>query len=239
MKTLLLKSLLCAVTGFFVLAATSYADPADEMSRSDTKGFNAYLASPAFDARQADFVKMAKGAFFKTCETVTLGERQVRLIKPVRIGDDGQPSDGVWKVSLSADGCGTARLLNAFFLAAQKKVVFLLTYPGTTDADPVLQRDTVMYVLTAASLQGAKCDVKTSLIINTHYDGEEKLSPAPGPAGDKLGLANVQKNETWTAEVCGHFYAVKVKYVRNLLGTNISTSNKEVTEISAEEARKR
>lgn len=234
-----MKSRACAAVGCFVLSCASYAGPADEMSRSDTKGFNAYLASPAFDSRQADFVKMAKDAFYKTCETVTLGERQVQLAKPVRIGDDGQPSEGVWKVSVPADGCGTARLLNAFFIANPKKVVFLLTYPGTTQADPFLQRDTVMYVLTAASLQDTKCDGKNRLIINTHYDGEEKLSLSPSPAQEKLGLANSQKNETWIAEICGHFYAVKVKYIPNLLGTNISTSNKEVSEISAEEARKR
>jgi hypothetical protein len=232
MKTILFAAALaCAMPAF--------ADARDGMATAEQAGFDAYLASPAYAARLGDLVTMAKPVFFAGCETLAQEKPGTIVLKPVHMGSDGAPKDGMWKSSVPVNGCGKGRIVNAFFLVGgDNKVHFLLTHPGTTMADPTLQRDTVMYVQMAAV--GKSRDCKTRNIVNTRF------VPVAAPSEDsKTGAALLQVvptgpqlNEVWTVDACGKFLEVPVHYLKSMTGTTITASDAEVVEITPEQAAK-
>jgi hypothetical protein len=232
MKTILfLAALACAMPAF--------ADARDGMAEAERAGFDAYLASPVYAARLADLVAKAKPLFFAGCETLAQEKTGTIVLTPVHMGTDGIPKDGKWKSSVLVNGCGKERIVNAFFVVGgDSKVHFILTYPGTTLADPTLQRDTVMYVLMAAMTKSMDCKKQT--VINTRFVsfGEASEQSKTAAAIQQAVPAGGEMREVWAVDACGKFLEVTVRFLKNAAGTTISASNKDVVEITPEQAAK-
>lgn len=222
-----------------ILAALLFALPAFAQDAALPAAFQAYLDSPAYASRLSDLVAMAKKSHFPSCDALTTGPAAYKVLKPVRMGEDGVPKGGMWKASLLVQGCGKARIINAFFFVGKgHKVFFAQAIPGTTKGDFRLQSDTVRYVLMAASVHNKDC--KTNAITNSRF---ERLEPANDTAKTGAALLGVQLagrqwREAWTVASCGRFFEVSVRYLTDTTGTTINASSKDVVEISPEDAAK-
>jgi len=230
-----------AFVGFFLTIAfvgPAWADPQDDMSLADKKGFDSYLSSPAYAGRLSDMLKNAKTASFSGCENVTTDAPRIVVIKPIKVGPESTPIAGVWKVTVPAQGCGKSRLINAFFVVGKEnKVFFLLTIPGTSRGDPQLQKDTLFYVFMASARKNADC--KAPSIINSRFETDEKPSViANAPPQFKSLVFDRQSRETWSVEACGRFFEVPVHYMHSTAGTTITAAESEVVEVTKDQADK-
>lgn len=190
--------------------------------------FQTYLQSPAFASRLSDMEAKAKDTSFKGCDTVKAGEARFVVVEPVTMRD-GVPKDGMWKASVPMEGCGTTRVINAFFVVGKEgKIFFLLAAAGSTRGDARLQRDTVMYVVMAGAEATRDCKEKAK-IIDTRFDTE---NPVPGSLtlGDRTVAFRKSWHETWTMEACGRVYDVGVDYLSDATGTTITASSANVVE---------
>ena len=86
--------------------------------------------------------------------------------------------------------------------------------PGTTHADPLLQKDAVTYVVIAAG--GSEKDCDANFIEQTEFlkSGGKPLDGAKGSPWDEL----------WTLRGCSHKAQVVVHFIPDRTGTTISTN---------------
>jgi hypothetical protein len=80
--------------------------------------------------------------------------RELKFIdhKTVSFGQSGYPNGGAWKQTFPVSGCGNDTILNLISSLAPTKVNTAIGIPGTTLADPILQRDAVQYANIGSSL---------------------------------------------------------------------------------------
>lgn len=91
-------------------------------------------------------------------------------------------------------------------------------FPGTTRADPVLQKDGLMYAMIAASLPEDK-ECKDMYVTNTEF------LQISGPQLE--GTKSPPWDELWTLSKCDKTAQVTMHFVPDKTGTTIRTSPKE------------
>ena len=144
----------------------------------------------------------------------------IAILVPPRLDPAGKVVQGVWKESIRVDGCGPPRLLNA--MTQVKPDGSLLTtplLPGTTIADPQLQRDSVQYA--AAGMGSLPPGCNQGGVVDTRYVGLEGEPP-----GTRLaeGQAPRPWTEVWTLEACGKRANVMMQFSPDATGTAIHAS---------------
>lgn len=141
----------------------------------------------------------------------------VIVLRPARFDATGRPIAGIWHEWVEAAGCGRARRLNVMTIAAPNKAPSVLpTLPGTTRADPLLQRDGLRYALIGAAPLAAK-DCKKVAITDTRFDAFEG-TPAPDA---RPGFDPRPWRETWTVWACGKAIDVPIHFAPDATGTGI------------------
>ena len=131
------------------------------------------------------------------------------------------PTSGVWKLTTRWTGCGKSKTFNLFYNivpGGQSSRTALL--PGTTIADPLLQRDGIAYAKLAIEANGPKpAGCKAIRVIDTAFGAYGPAAPAVRPGVDPRSW-----NENWTVDACGTAAIVKISFLPNATGTTISAT---------------
>lgn len=151
---------------------------------------------------------------FKRCPTLVSTQSQTTILKPISIGPNGLPNGGVWRLAFPVSGCGNDTVLNFFLSAtADEKIHIAAGLPGATHADPILQRDSMLYAMIAAK---AEKGCKEIYVTNTEFL-QDVGQPAEGARGKPW-------DELWTLYACGKRPQVKMHFIPDKTGTTISAS---------------
>ncbi len=146
---------------------------------------------------------------------VTTGD--VGILVPPKVDASGKPTEGVWKESIRVDGCGPERILNAMTQVQSNGTLQTSPLlPGTTIADPQLQRDSVQYA--AAGMGSMPSGCNQGGVVNTQFvgvDGQPPGTPQPANAAAKPWT------EIWTLEACGKRAEVRMSFTPDATGTAI------------------
>lgn len=131
----------------------------------------------------------------------------------------GVPVSGAWKLKTRWTGCGRSKTFNLFYNivpGGQSSRTALL--PGTTIADPLLQRDGIRYARLAAEANGAKSPACTTVrVIDTAFGAYGAPAPNVRPGVDPRSWT-----ENWTVDACGAATVVKLSFLPDATGTTIS-----------------
>jgi hypothetical protein len=152
------------------------------------------------------------------CPSATFTITNITLLKELTFNDGGAISGGAWKYAIQENGCGVSRVLNV--LAVVPKPQTLSTaplLPGTSHADPILQKDAVLYAEIAAGAPEKDCD--SNFIEQTEFlkFGGAPLEGAKGSPWDEL----------WTLRGCTRRAQVVMHFIPDRTGTTISTTKTE------------
>jgi hypothetical protein len=129
----------------------------------------------------------------------------------------GKAVAGSWRQSVEEEGCGTRRTLNVIVIAQSSGgYAALPLLPGTTRADPALQRDAFRSVVkAAANTPGAPtAGCPRPYVADTEFVERETRTPVAGrePAW----------RERWTYVVCTKRLEIPVRFVPGAAGTTVS-----------------
>lgn len=144
------------------------------------------------------------------------------IYKPPAFDARGAIVSGAWKAVVNENGCATSRVLNVMVWAQSPgSLASAPLLPGSTHADPTLQKDAVHYATLAASLASAQSpsgaqerDCRSGYIADTSFVETEDitLQGAKGPSWREL----------WTLVGCTHRLLVPMHFVPDPTGTTIS-----------------
>jgi hypothetical protein len=144
-------------------------------------------------------------------------EKRYVIYKPLSFSADGKVVAGAWKQIVEEQGCGTSRLLNVM-LASQNdgKLAAVALLPGTTHADPILQKDAGRYVQIALSTTpgGRETNCAMLYVADTQFL-EEEGEALPGAKGRPW-------KELWTLQSCTQKMLVPMRFIPDSGRTSIS-----------------
>jgi hypothetical protein len=210
-----------AATAIGALASAAFvAFAAAQEQSADVAKFQAFVRSS--DAHKALISKALAAlppAVFSRCPNLVSQGSKITVLRQVSFGQNGLPSAGAWKEAFPVAGCGNDTTLNFFFSASKDgKISTFIGLPGTTIADPVLQKDAMTEALAAAARPETK-DCKSLDVINTDYL-KEAGAPVEGSKGPP-------RDELWTFNACTAKVQVTVHFTPDPTGTSITASSSE------------
>ena len=129
----------------------------------------------------------------------------------------GKPVSGSWRVITRLSGCGQARSFSLLYaLGANGQLARIGMLPGSSVADPLLQRDALMYAnLAMGKLSPPGC--KDFKYVDTAFEA----FGAPG-ANVPAGREARSWTEKWRVRACGVDGIVKLYFTPDATGTAIS-----------------
>ncbi len=168
-------------------------------------------SAPALPEAQKDAVLRAARAVLASgsCPgaTAEVADAPVRLEDPRLRGALRQP--------VRVEGCGRRGRLNMLVTPAPGAAAAVVTplLPGTTAADPLLQREGLRLALMAVKDRTPGCD---RIAVNNTRADDTAAGAAP------RGGAARPREEIWTLSACGRAFAVPVRFAPNRDGTEIT-----------------
>lgn len=129
----------------------------------------------------------------------------------------GKATSGAWKQIVDEEGCGARHALNVIVVAQPSgELAVLPLLPGSTHADPVLQKDAVGFVVqAAATVPGGRApDCQRRYIADTEFV-EQETETLPGAKGPSW-------RERWTFVSCAQRLQIPVHFIPDATGTTIS-----------------
>ncbi len=154
-------------------------------------------------------------------------EKKLVVFKPPTFDGAGTIGDGVWKQAVYAQGCGANHVLNVLVSTlGPGNISSVPLLPGTTRADPLLQRDAVGFAVGAAATVpgGAEADCRTSYFADTEFVAEENVT-LPGAKGPSW-------RELWTLVSCTHKLLIPVHFIPDSTGTTVSAGPADAIKVS-------
>jgi len=169
-------------------ACAPFAAAAQE--QADAAKFQAFVRnSDAHKALIGKALAALPATVFPRCPKLVSQGSKVTVVQPIALASNGLPNAGAWKEAYPVAGCGNDTILNFFFSASKDgKIKTFIGLPGTTIADPLLQRDAMTEALAAAARPEIK-DCKSLDVSNTEYL-RETAAPIEGskaPHGTNRG----------------------------------------------------
>jgi len=136
------------------------------------------------------------------------------VLKPMAFDASGGPIAGFLKYPVKEDGCGVTRILNVFVIVQGARQVAVIPYlPGSTRADPMLQKDAVLYAANwATTAVGKNEDCKVKYFSDTEFLEEER--PLPGAKAAPW-------RERWTQIQCNKKVTIPLRFIPDATGTQI------------------
>jgi hypothetical protein len=123
---------------------------------------------------------------------------------------DGTLGSGSWKQEVNQRGCGTERVLNVLvFVGGGKGLSTAPILPGTTRADPQLQKDAVAHAVEASGGREEHC--QAGYVSDTRFVDQEAV------AGQQAG----PWREVWTLTSCTRMAQVPLRFIPDQNGTTI------------------
>jgi hypothetical protein len=140
----------------------------------------------------------------------------------------GKPVSGRWQVVSRVEGCGVSKVVNLQYgFGANGQLIRLATLPGTTMADPTLQRDALTYAATGmAKLAPSGC--KDFKYLDTAFEAFGPASPTAQP-----NQPSRTWTEKWMVRACGVDGIVRMYFVPNATGTSVSVKPDETVRVSS------
>lgn len=172
-----------------------------------------FLALLKGDAYQAAVMKVATdqaAGLPGACATAQfhpVGE--IEFFLPPETDGGGRIVHGLWREQVASAGCGTVVLLNVFSLAdASGQPKLLGGLPGTTRADPVLQKEGLPIAVRGLPAKAGSChDVR---VVDTIL------------ASDASKDRTVPWHERWTVLACDEAYQVPLRFTPTADGATIA-----------------
>lgn len=155
-----------------------------------------YIDSPTRSAEMAQTVRRMIPLVAGSCRDVRAATSTwTRIYKPIRFGSDGLPVAGAFREIVPVSVCGETITLNILATAQPDGSVQRINLlPGTSLADPILQKDVLASAYAAAS-HGRRC---RSFAVRTTAAAEKE------PDGSWT--------ETWDVRACGRAVPLTVAF---------------------------
>lgn len=185
---------------------------------ADSNQFQTFTKSDFYKRLVGSSLRAIPEIVFKQCPALKSGNSNLLIIKPVSFGQSGYPNGGAWKQTFPVSGCGNDTILNLYFFAgADEKVNTAIGIPGTTLADPILQRDAVQYANIGSSLAAKDC--KLFLVKNTKFESFGlSIPPTPDPGPSQRFRPWW---ETWTMVGCNRTFRTPMNFIPDAKGTRV------------------
>lgn len=206
--------------GFVALVATHLMSVAQSCA-DDKANFSRMVSDPVEQQQVLNVAKQSGVVVNSPCPSATFSIlNQFALFRPMAFDDSGRPIQGARKQSVTEKGCGKDRLLNVFFwLDNDNPVKAIPLFPGTTRANPILQKDAMSHAAMAAQWPEKNC--KNGYMENTEFL-KETGEPLEGTTGKPW-------DEIWTLTSCTKKARVTMHFIPDKTGTTIHTSLQETT----------
>lgn len=214
----------CAV--LLALGAGPWLAGGPAHGQTDPARFRAFLASDAYRALVGAASDQIPAEILPLCPAFSSPGADVTIARDVTFGADGMPRSGAWWSRAPVSGCGNDTIINIFFqVGARGKITPLVALPGTTRADPVLQRDALMYAFLGVGQRMADC--AQMHVIHTRFEafglqGAKPAAAKPAPSPPTAAEARGPWWETWIVSGCGRSFAVPMEFVPDATGTTIN-----------------
>jgi hypothetical protein len=209
----LLKRLVLAFSAIWLLSSAAAQPPAPIPLSPELKTF---LMLP--DQRKAIDESSAKAWASQVpgCTEPKVTQRNVLILEAPKFDAQGSPLSGNWRVITHIDGCAETRIISLqYWFPASGKLATTLMLPGTSIADPLLQRDAILYAQTGMAAIAPR-DCKESPVINTQFKSWDSAE-LPGAKG----AVRRPWTEEWTVRLCGVSGVVPMHFVPDATGTTI------------------
>ncbi len=150
------------------------------------------------------------------CKEPKLKQRNVLVDQVPAFDIAGNPYSGQWRVVTWIDGCGEERIIDLmYWFPPNGTLTTTLLLPGTTLADPRLQKDAVFYAMMGMAGITPK-DCKEHPVINTKFKNWDS-----GALPNAIGAIKQPWTEEWTVRLCGVTGVVPMHFVPDAHGTTI------------------
>jgi hypothetical protein len=204
----------------FVAVLATYLMSIGQVSADDKADFSKMVSDPIEQQQVLNVAKQSGVVVNNPCPSANFSIlNQFALFKPIAFDNSGRPTQRAWKQSVAEKGCGQDRLLNVFVWLDPNanSVRAMPLFPGTTRADPILQKDAMPHAAMAGQWPEKNC--KTGYVENTEFLREtgEPLEGAKGKPWDEL----------WTLASCTKKAKVTLHFIPDKTGTTIHTSLRE------------
>jgi hypothetical protein len=186
------------------------------LSRGATPEFMRWLAGKGHE-RKPDIERNLKEQIEKRpveCKDISFGSAWTfAMFRPITVNAAGDVESGVWREGYEVVACGIKRQLNIIYIAENGTLKSVAGMPGSSIADPILQRDAGM----AFYARGGK-DCKQAFALDTKFMGytDAALDAKPGQPQRSW-------REDWTLWACGKEIVVPFTFTPNARGTQWMT----------------
>lgn len=150
------------------------------------------------------------------CAEPKMTQRNVLIGQEPKFDAKGDPLSGRWSVVTRIEGCGEERIINLqYWFTPDGKLAASLRLPGTSIADLTLQKDAVLYAM-SAMVNVAPRDCKEAPVINTQFKGRDSEEVL-----DANGAVRHPWTEEWTVRLCGVTGVIPMHFIPDATGTTI------------------
>jgi hypothetical protein len=119
---------------------------------ADSNQFQTFTKSDFYKRLVGSSLRAIPEIVFKQCPALKSGNSNLLIIKPSRLAKVATQMGVRGNRHFLVSGCGNDTILNLISSLAPTKVNTAIGIPGTTLADPILQRDAVQYANIGSSL---------------------------------------------------------------------------------------
>lgn len=159
-------------------------------------------------------------ALFPSCPGPSLMGVNVVVHVPPKFDTAGRPLSGTWQVVSRLQGCGQTRNLNVMYsIGANGQLTRTGTLPGSSAADPRLQRDGLMYA-SMAMVRIAPDGCKDYQYLDTAFEAFETSLTGTRPWTEK-----------WTVRACGVEGVVRMHFTPHATSTTITANTAETVRV--------
>jgi hypothetical protein len=212
-----------ALAGFWCATIVDAAAQSGAPAAQAAPELSRYVASEAHQRAVTEAARRTNDLLPDSCKTMQFQPTGLlRVNKAVQFDAQGHPSDGAWSEPVNGAGCGTTKRYNVMTVVSGNqppREVGLL--PGTTNADPFLQRDSVLHAFVGTARYSKDC--KQRAITDTRFDAFEGEA-----VKNALHGANARPwREVWTVWACGSLVDVVIHFTPDDKGTGIAVRPEE------------
>lgn len=142
------------------------------------------------------------------------------VLQPIEFSDDKKhPSKGIWNFRYQIQRCGESKFYNAIFIASgngDTPPEQRAYYPGTSNASPLLVKDTMLAALTNVLIRSGQTDCKDIDVFDM------KVTEKPHDVDERGKTYRGVWDEMWTFKLCGKMSDISITFIPDITGGGTS-----------------